>query len=67
MALCYERQLNFATTDHLCQCKVKSSGKYIALHQVNWHWEQLLDCSLRFYALMANQSSTVPLDLLLCD
>ena len=40
---------------------------YIAPHQVNWHWEQLLDCSLRFYALMANQSSTVPLDLLLCD
>ena len=56
-----------ATTDHLCQCKVKSSEKYIALHQVNWHWDQLLDCSLRFYALMANQSSTVPLDLLLCD
>ena len=56
-----------ATTDHLCQCKVKSSEKYIALHQVNWHWEQLLDCSLRFYALMANQSRTVPLDLLLCD
>ena len=27
----------------------------------------MLDCSLRFYALMANQSSTVPLDLLLCD
>ena len=56
-----------ATTDHLCQCKVKSSEKYIALHQVNWHWEQLLDCSLRFYAQMANQSRTVPLDLLLFD
>ena len=56
-----------ATTDHLCQCKVKSSKKYIALLQVNCHWELLLDCSLRFYALMANQSSTVPLDLLLCD
>ena len=41
--------------------------KYIAPHQVNWHWEQLLDWSLHVYALIANQSSTSPLDLLLCD
>ena len=34
-------KLNLATTDHLCQCKVKNLEKYIASHQVNWHWEQL--------------------------